>query len=181
MTDFKTVGIATFAALGAVMLAPSQGSAVTFAHEQVVDGNDCAGVLGTPPNCALNGSDLIAKINPDGSVSEFGLFPSIDGSEFTLTFSGDGKTGTWTYAPGVGDPGITGWTAKGGPRFTVYLGSGVPGFDGLSGSWDIQSGLSHITFFDSASTVVPLPAAAWLLLSGVAGLAMAGRRRNAAA
>ena len=50
-----------------------------------------------------------------------GLFPSIDGSEFVLSFADAvGTSGTWTYTPGAGDPGITFWVAKGGAFFNLF-------------------------------------------------------------
>ena len=49
-------------------------------------------------------------------------------------------------------------------------------FTKLAGS----NGLSHINEFGTSTTAIPLPAAGWLLLTGLAGLGFAARRRKAA-
>lgn len=74
---------------------------------------------------------------------------------------------------------------KGGPTFSVYLMDGTT----LSGSWSTAGilkgnntpgpGLSNFSIWGSP-TVVPLPAGVWLLLTGIAGLGLAKRRRAAA-
>ena len=158
------------------------------------DGNACSGLLGTSPTCVdLNGSPQIIKFdfNDNGEVSgtEINpLFPSIDGTEFSFDFGTGGTgTGTWYYAPDdATDPGITSFTAKGGNGFNWFVKDG-PAFAGI-GDYSMFStptnasgnpaGLSNLTFFDSA-TVIPLPAAGWLLLGGIGGLA-ALRRKKAA-
>jgi hypothetical protein len=91
----------------------------------------CAGVFGMSfPDCfspVVPGTDLTKpsqiiikfNFNDDGTYSleddvEFNpLFASIDGTEFTFTFDVGGTgSGTWTYAPGAGDPVITAFTAN---------------------------------------------------------------------
>jgi len=171
------------------------------------DGNDCVssgsnnnwdgedafdGVDGDIANgeCSLNGSPAILRIdfNDDGSIATTTTntnFASIDGSEFTFDFGMDGDTndGTWTYAPDdPTDPGVTGFVAKGGNFYRVFLKDG-PAFVGIGDSADYETpnngafGLSHLTFFDS-TTPVPLPAAGWLLLAGLGGLGAMSRRRG---
>jgi hypothetical protein len=171
------------------LLTAEQASAVSapvptppFSNGQEIPGNDCSGVLGNPPDCELNGSPLIVKynFNDDGTPAvndpiEFGNFSSIDGSEFKISFDAGGtSSGTWTYTPGAGDPGVTGWTAKAGNSFLVFLGTGLTGTFSTPGG----KGLSHIAFFDAAPSPIPLPAAAWLLISGVGALGVVARRRR---
>ena len=108
-----------------------------------------------------------------------GLFPTIDGSEFSFDFTGEGATGTWTYNPGAGDPGINFFVAKGGPGFNLFSNLGDP----LTDDWFTPdnpggnpAGLSHLSFYDTDGNGVPEPTT--LLLLG-AGLFAAGfvRRR----
>lgn len=157
------------------------------------EGNDCAGALGTPPNCVWNGSPMIAKFdfNDNGMVTVFtpGLFPSIDGSEFSFAFDTASESFSWTYTPNrPDDPGVTAFSVKGGPAFRVYEKEGDAwlGIGDFSDNWltplnpgGNRSGVSHIVFYDSV-TPIPLPAAAWLLLSGLAGMGFLGARKRKA-
>jgi hypothetical protein len=148
--------------------------------------------------CTLEGSAAILRINFDnngnftlpGDAEFSSLFPTIDGTEFRFSFGQDGNPatgGTWTYTPDdAEDPGITGFVTKGGPNYRVFLKDG-PAFKGIGDFSDFitpgdggqQGGLSHITFFDS-TTPVPLPAAGWLMIAGIGGIAALRRRRKAA-
>jgi len=51
-------------------------------------------------------------------------------------------------------------------------------FDRANGAAGAGFGLSNITEFGSVAEV-PLPAAAWLMIAGLAGLRIAGRRKEA--
>lgn len=123
----------------------------------------------------------------DGEDGAFG--PVYDGA-FTFTRDdNEGRSGTWTYNPDGDEPRLPHYMAiKAGTGWTLW---DISGFDyGVAQVWDTvgllnnggqQPGVSHISFYNSESTVVPLPAAGWLLISGVAGLGLFGRRKRAAA
>ncbi|MGF1641741.1 MAG: hypothetical protein ACFCUO_12395 [Rhodospirillales bacterium] len=163
-------------------------------------GNDCAGALGTPPNCSYDGSPMIAKFdfNDDGTVTFTpGSFVSIDGTEFSFDIAYDAVeeewagTGKWTYTPGTGDPGITAFSVKGGPGYNIFDKDGQAFLEvgDFSDDWFTPNaasgnpaGLSHLVFFDS-TTAVPIPGAVWLFGTGLLGLLGIGysRRRKAAA
>lgn len=148
-------------------------------------------------------SPVIAKYNESLSLSETNdtLFPSVDGSEYSFSnTSSQNKTGTWSYVQGAGDPGTRYWATKAGPRFLLHwevddselLAGGacdVTDYYTLSclaaaqvvssGDWTTprDKSLSHITFYDTSTTVVPVPAAVWLFASGLIGLLGIARRR----
>lgn len=158
-------------------------------------GNDCAGVFGTPPNCVIPEdfapgiaeTPLILKIdfNDNGAPTAytFGKFLSIDGTEFSIAFTGDG-IGTWTYTPGPDDPVITAFTVKGGPGFNLFTNDG----DIIDVAWYTPTnpnngrpyGLSHMAWFDNGdgNGVLPAPAPATLALFALGGLAVGMTRRR---
>lgn len=184
---------ALIAAMGMVTLASLPASASTLLG--YFDGNDCAGVFGTPPDCVatfvdpvsedvlLEPTPLIVKIdyNDNGSTTPtFGDFSSIDGSEFDIDFNANDAGGSWTYTPGAGDPVVTAFVIKDGNGFWLFASSGT------TGSWAANqqqggSGISHITFYDGGGGPpfeIPEPAALGLLGLGLASMALIRRRRK---
>ncbi len=148
-------------------------------------GSDCAGTLGGNfAACSYNGSPIIGKFNfEDGKPGQVELntaaFPGLQASWFTI----DPVKKTWKYDPQGAGPGITAFASKAGNNFFVYTLSetyfgGSQVFEFLTPE---GKGLSHISFYDTKATVVPLPAGAWLMLSGLAGLGLLSRRKRVAA
>jgi hypothetical protein len=79
-------------------------------------GNECSGQGGFS-NCYAfpngttgqgvgngTGSPSIFKKNSDGSTDISTLFPTINGSEFVVTYTSASNTLSFTYTPGAGDP-----------------------------------------------------------------------------
>jgi hypothetical protein len=155
-----------------------------------MDGNDCAGVFGQGfADCKIpvaydpDQSPVIAKFNfsDEGQVTSqeinSGLFPSVDGTEFSF----DGPAMTWTYTPGAGDPTITFFVAKGGPSFNLFQAD-----DELSDTWFTPTnpangqpfGLSHLTFYDTGGDFdVPEPMTLALVGLGLLGAGIVRRRK----
>ena len=161
------------------------------------NGNDCSGRFGQgfancsiPANIDPDQSPIIIKFNFDDGVPgaveiNSGLFPSIDGSEFALNFDGGGSTGTWTYTPGAGDPGITFWVAKGGAFFNLFTDDS--GAAVTTGTWVTPltfvngnpTDLSHIDFYDTTGVpTVPEPGSLVLVGVGLLGGAWLARRKK---
>lgn len=131
----------------------------------------------------------------DGSDSNSGTYKSL---QFTVTTS-IGTTGSWllTATDGNTSTGINlpakldlAVALKAGNEYALWYYNDVA-FDGSDGgSWSVQftngggqhPALSHIMVFgrDGQTAPVPVPAAAWLLGSGLIGLAGIGRRKIAA-
>jgi len=155
--------------------------------------NDCAGDFGTPPNCIVwegesYASALIAKF--DFSPNQFtqGMFPSIDGSEFSFTGGGT-PSGTFTYTPDPGDPVIKYWSVKASKRYEIFwFTNGSPGGPGqavgvptgtpIDWTTNDKFDISHISFYDSDDQQIPEPASLALLGLGLVGLGFARRRRS---
>jgi len=168
-------------------------SAATFSyHSTVASSNECG--AGGFDSCTLFGSPTIAKYEYDDGVyggNELNntSFPSIDGSEFSVSLASNGS-GTWSYTPGVGDPVVvTGFVVKAGSGssgagYSIYTWDDTSGTDFSSIAWDTSTlrnkALSHITFFDTGATIstIPLPAAGWMLLAGLGGIAALRRRKK---
>lgn len=148
-------------------------------------------------------SPVIAKygFGDDAEEDEFNTdkFPSFDGNEISFDLNAQ----TWAYTPGENDPGIRYVAAKGSNAFNLFwyvddatVGTACDGsssftFDCLNlalsveeGSWTTplnasgnQSGLSHLTFYDSDPPVlVPEPGTMGLIGLGLLGLALTRRR-----
>jgi hypothetical protein len=127
--------------IATVPAAASASPLLGYITGQGNDANDCAGVFGTPPNCKAffpldwtpeSGRDpllaptpLIGKYDYEttGNKWTFGTFPSIDGSEFSVSLNNIGNNGggSWTYTPGPGDPLITAFVIKDANGFWLYI------------------------------------------------------------
>lgn len=87
------------------------------------------------------------------------------------------KSGGWTIDTLAGLTKVV-ITLKAGNGFGAFL-LDLTTPDPLSGTWASTKGLSHASiYYNGTPTIVPLPAGALLLITGIAGLGLAARRRN---
>lgn len=174
--------IAIFGAIASAALLPNNAHALTITKES---GSECPGGPGGFSACTLldeeNGSPTIIKFNQDLNFSEKNTaFFSVNGSEFTfsnLVLKGSEIIGgDWFYNPGADDPGITAWAAKAGNGYNLFNNNGIAVTSGKFFTPD-DKGLSHLTFFDTATppTPVPTPAA---VLPGLLSMATAAFRNK---
>ena len=154
--------------MGLVMFVTGNAFAYNFYGTYVV-GNDSAALLKT-----LTGDDtlvLLTKYDPPTSTPT--------PNPFTLTFDPGNTSGT--VAVKSEGSGFKGYMAvKAAKGFNLYYFNGSEPID-TPYDWDTNGlnpdhsspGVSHISFY---SSTVPIPAAAWLLGSGLIGLIGARRK-----
>jgi hypothetical protein len=173
----------------AAALAFSGPASAAITYIGTFDGTDCAGDFGDNfGECEYEGSPIIAKYDGDW---EFNAIFGDDVSEDQ--FSGvedsiDETSGTFSYD---GEIAVSAFVLKAGQQYAVYE-VNEPStsftFDWSSLAADLvfngnAQGLSHISFYDTEGgppAEVPLPAAAWLFMSGLIPLAGFMRKRRAA-
>lgn len=98
----------------------------------------------------------------------FSYWDSNDDARF-YTYNGSG----WDYRGGVGSSGDSIYSYD---FFGTYTGSSFAiGASGYNDEWKLRS-----VAVDYTPPVVPLPAAGWMLMAGIGGLAAMKRRRKAA-
>lgn len=159
---------------------------------------DCAGPLAG--NDTGGGSTFLADLN-DGNIfagygsinliADWSLFGKSDEDIFVEADEG-AIEGDWSASGFTSNTLIV--TLKSGPEFTAYLFENVTGPDiggtfetllaGLVNNQGRSQALSHLSIFSAEreggdnNNEVPLPAAGWMLLAGLGGLAAARRRRK---
>ena len=146
----------------------------------------------------------IAKFEVDGGMFSLdgtsSLFPSVTGSEFMISLT-DANTASFSYMVGANDPALTAIAVKGGSDqnvdgksialYNFFDGdfsydaatmtySGTFSTEGLLNNGEETPGISNVTFFDTGlpdMPTIPVPAAGWMLIAGLGGLAAARRRK----
>jgi hypothetical protein len=147
-------------------------------------GNDDAAYLDLLEVFGETGWSQVAKVEGD-SGTDGGLTVAVT----TENDAGEGITGTWAYTGDISTVDHVIAVLKAGSSFTAYLLD--TSVDPFEGTWSTagldDKGLSHFSLYTRTDgggvgvEPVPLPAAAWMLLVGVGGLAAMARRRKAAA
>ena len=181
--------LAAAALAGSLGFATSAQAAVTLLG--VTSGTDCGGKGGFS-NCYANpdgtitqgttqgGSPAIWKINSDATTDVSTMFPSITGSEFSVSYFGNTNTLNFTYTPGTDDPTIHYFAIKQGNSTALYYDSDpiTSGSIMLDSLFPNNPGFSHITFFDTGDPGVPEPGVWALLITGFFGIGSMLRRRR---
>lgn len=156
-------------------------------------GNDCAGVLTVTQgfDCQLFGSPSLAKwdFDEDDDPVEYNTraFPGLESVGFEAELNGEHSvTFSWNTSGSMTAPGVTAVAIKAGTFFyvltrddAVFLGDSFSNvvLNIPSGTGPLFPGISHITLYDT-TIPIPLPAAAWMLLSALGGLGLLGFRRK---
>lgn len=188
MRKLSLLAAAAFAA-GAISTAPAQATVTLIGS---FTGNACTGAGGIN-NCIATqtgvvqgtttdplASPLIARIESGGSSDISTLFPSIDGTEFSLNFDGNANTLSFTYTAGADDPDIHYYGLFQADTYDLFYDSAAitSGTINLSDFFPNNPGFSHIDFFDTGSVPEPATWAMMILGFGAVGAAFRRRRRT---
>ena len=179
-------------------LAATCGSPVVGDTDNFTTSTDCGlpgvGNGGNADLALMTGLFGVTNWTTDlGKIDTTKFVDDIDGLNFSITSDASNLSGTWELTAGwVFDPNETyAFVMKGGSAGTIaYLIDNAV----TAGNWfntDIPAngggnapGLSNIQLFATGGLVpdmppVPLPAAGWMLVAGIGGLAAMRRRRRA--
>ncbi len=185
-----------YAWLMGAALALSGGTANAADLISTDKGNECRGQGGFS-NCYVfpdgstgqgmgdgTGAGAIFKLNSDGSMDFSTLFPTIDGSEFAITYNKASNVLAFVYNAGLGDPQINYFSVFQANTRNVFFDATAitSGSIALNNYYSGRPGYSHITFFGSAATgtpgAVPEPSTWALLILGFGLIGGALRRRG---
>ena len=125
-------------------------------------------------------SRSVAQIGLNGTSDTSSFYPTISGSEFTLTQSGNNLL--FTYVMGAGDPVLRYLSIMQANSYQLFYDaagftSGTTYSFNLAAYFPNNIGVSHITVYDSAGPV-PEPATWAMMLLGFTGIGMTIRRRR---
>lgn len=162
-------------------------------------GNECGGTGGFSncyatqtgtqqglPTDPLASPTVYKRDNPaddDGANDTSTLFPSINGTEFSVLYTALTNNLSFTYTPGAGDPVLHYVAVKQSNGFALFYDDDpiLAGSFNLSTWFPNNPGWSHITFFDTAGVPpVPEPATWAMMLLGFLGIGTAVRRSRKA-